>query len=143
MTTEERDLVTLGADVGGKDAYAATNEAVLALRKLLTQKCKGPYGTTVKEIALVLRIDGSIQAWGKSGPEGAAFREKSTVATVDVFITAREWQSQDAHQVRRVLAKGTADAIEALAALAERRKIDIAIDRLRADVSAATVDYLV
>lgn len=64
MSSETRKLIALGADVGGKDAHGATHDSVLALRRLLQQKCKGPYGAAVKEFALVLRIDGCVQALG-------------------------------------------------------------------------------
>jgi hypothetical protein len=142
LNSETRYPVTLGADVGGKDAHEATNNYVLSLRRLLQQKCTGPYGATVKEFALVLRIDGSVQAWGKSGAENAAFRRKNTFATADIFVTVNEWSGRDAAHIRKVLATGVMDAIETLAELAERKKIDIAIDSLRRDVGAAEREFL-
>ena len=53
------DIVTLGADVGGKDAHIGTHEYILEFRKLLRQECQGDYGNGngIVEFALVLRID--------------------------------------------------------------------------------------
>jgi hypothetical protein len=90
----------------------------------------------------VLRIDGSVQAWGKNLVDSASFRRKNGVATADIFVPTSEWSGRDAVHIRRVLAAGVVDAIEALAALAERRQIDIAIRSLRRDVSAAAEEFL-
>ena len=142
MSTASRALITLGADVGGKDAHLATQECVLALRRLLQQRCVGPYGPTVSEFALVLRIDGSVKAWGKSGAENAAFQKKGSFATVDIFMPINAWSGCDSASIRKVIAMGVLGAIEALAELSEQKKIDIAIDRLRRDVGTVAVDYL-
>lgn len=143
MSSEVRTLITLGADVGGKDAHEATHEHVLSLRRLLQQKCVGPYGATVKEFALVLRIDGAVQSWGKSAAENATFQRKGTFATADVFVPMSAWSGRDAARIRKALAAGVVDAIEALAELSEQKKIDIAIDRLRRDVGAVVTEYSV
>lgn len=142
MNSETRDLVSLGADVGGKDAYEATNVSILALRRLLQKKCRGPYGVSIQEFALVLRIDGSVQAWGKRGAESAAFRRKNTFATVDFYIPISEWSGHDVAHIRKVLAAGVMEAIEKLVELAQRKKIDIASNDLRRDVDAAANEFL-
>lgn len=141
MNSEARAVVTLGADVGGKDAHGATHEYILSLRRLLQQKCVGPYGATVKEFALVLRIDGSVLHWGKSGADNAAFQRKGTFATADIFVPVSAWSGCDAANFRKVLVAGVVDAIEMLAELSERKKIDIAIDRLRRDVGDVAREF--
>lgn len=142
MNSGNHEMVTLGADVGGKDAHIATHSHVLFFRRLLQQKCIGPYGGIVKEFALVLRIDGSVQAWGKRGIENATFRQKNSVVTVDIYVPINEWLGRDAIHIRNVIAAGVTDAIETVAKLAERKKIDISINSLRRDVNAAEKDFL-
>jgi hypothetical protein len=142
MSSEARALLTLGADVGGKDAHTATHEHVLSLRRLLQQKCLGPYGATVKEFALVLRIDGSVKAWGKSGADNAAFQRRGSFATVDIFLPESAWSGREAASIRKVLAVGVVAAIETLTELSEQKRIDISIDRLRQDVAAVVEEYL-
>lgn len=141
MNSKTHALITLGADVGGKDAHGATHEYVLSLRRLLQQKCVGPYGDTVNEFALVLRIDGAVQAWGKCGAGNAAFQRKGAVATADIFVPVSAWSARDSANIRKVLAAGVVGAIEALAELSERKKIDIAIDRLRRDVGDVATEF--
>jgi len=142
MNSETRDLISLGADVGGKEAHEATKASVLDLRRLLRTKCKGPYSASIQEFALVLRIDGSVQSWGKSGAENAAFRQKNTFATVDIYVPISEWSGHDAAHVRKVLVTGVIDAVEKLVELAQRKKIDIAINDFRRDVDAAAKEFL-
>lgn len=90
----------------------------------------------------MLRIDGSVQAWGKRGAESAAFGRKNTFATVDIYVPMSVWSGHDAAHIRKVLAAGVMDAIEKLGELAQRKKIDIAINDLRQDVSAAANEFL-
>lgn len=142
MSSENRALVTLGADVGGKDAHLTTHDFILYLRRLLQQKCKGPYSTVIKEFAFVLRIDGSVHAWGKSGAENAALLRKNAFATVDIFVPITEWADRDAAHIRKILAEGLMDAIEAIAKFAEGKQVNIDIHALRRDVGAATREFL-
>lgn len=111
MSTSE-DFVTLGADVGGKDAFNATNQHVLALRNLLRQECSRPSGDLIKEIALVLRIDGSVQAWGKSGVDNISLQKKKTFVTADIFVPVDVWSSGEASGIRRFLFDQVAQAIQ-------------------------------
>lgn len=96
-------FVTLGADVGGKDAFNVTNQHVLALRSLLRQKCSKASGGFLKEIALVLRVDGSVQAWGKSGVDNISLQKKKAFVTADIFVPVDVWSTGDASSIRRFL----------------------------------------
>ncbi|WP_141243638.1 hypothetical protein [Pseudomonas indica] len=97
------DFITLGADVGGKDAFSATNQHVLALRSLLRQVDSKTSGGVLKEIALVLRVDGSVQAWGKSGVDNISFQKRKAFITADIFVPADVWSAGDAVSIRRFL----------------------------------------
>jgi hypothetical protein len=103
MTNKTSDFVTLGADVGGKDAFSATNQHVLALRSLLRQECAKASGSFLKEIALVLRVDGSVQAWGKSGVDNISFQKKKAFVTADIFVPVDIWSTGDTSNIRRFL----------------------------------------
>jgi len=142
MSSEARDVVSLGADVGGRDAHGATHEHILSLRRLLRQKCKASYSSIIKEFALILRVDGAMQAWGKRGVENVAFQRKRGIVTADIFVSIDEWSSSDASRIRMSLALGVRDAIEKVAEFVQRKKIDLAVDNLRLDVGAAIDEFL-
>lgn len=142
MSSNTRELVTLGADIGGTDAFVATHDLVLYLRRLLKQNCRGPYGTTVKEFALVLRIDGSIQAWGKKGAEAVRFQQKNTYVTVEIFVPTDSWSGVEEADIRKTLAAGVTDAIESVVKVAERKRIEIDGSRLRNEAGEAAKQFL-
>ena len=142
MNAAARDSVTLGADVGGEDADDATSEHVLAFRKLLQQECQGPYSDTVEEFALVLRIDGSVQTWGKSGVENVALQRRNTYATADIFVPKKAWSGGDSLVLRSVLATGVRDAMERIGKHAHREKVTVSIDTLIHDVDRAIEKFL-
>ncbi len=103
MTNMGSDFVTLGADVGGKDAFIAVNQHVLGLRTLLRQECFKGTGDSLDEIALVLRVDGSVQAWGKTGIGNISLQKKKRFVTGDIFVPADVWSTGDAVSIRRFL----------------------------------------
>jgi hypothetical protein len=134
MSNMSRAFVTLGADVGGKDAQDATHAHVIALRRLLADECRGPYGEAIKEIALVLRIDGSVQAWRKSGVEGVALQKKKSVATADIYLPRDVWASNGLPTLRSFLASAVKMAIAEVADYAQRQGLDLRREELERDV---------
>lgn len=105
MTNTNTEFITLGADVGGKDAFNAfnaTNQHVLALRNLIRQECSIASGG-LKEIALVLRIDGSVQAWGKCGVDNISLQKKKAFVAADIFVPVEVWSSGVASSIRQFL----------------------------------------
>lgn len=137
MSDTGRVFVSLGADVGGKDAHVATHEHVLAFRRLLADKCRGPYSETIKEIALVLRIDGSVQAWHKCGVEGVALQKRNSFATADIYVPQNVWRSNDQVAIRGFLAGGVKAAIFEIAELTKTLDVDLLRENLGRDVHSA------
>ena len=141
MTESSRAFVTLGADVGGRDAFAATNEHVLALRCALAEFCEGPYGSAIQEVALALRIDGSVQAWMKSGVAGLAIRSKQAYATADIYVPREAWENQTAVSLRNFLAAEIVAAVSEIVLRLARKGIHIEGDELKADVRNAVMQF--
>jgi hypothetical protein len=141
MSDTSRAFVTLGADVGGRDADDATNAHVLAFRKLLADACRGSYSETIEEIALVLRIDGSVQAWGKRGVEGVALRRKGAFATADIYVPKDVWATDDLLAFRRYLASSVHAAIVEIAERAKHRGVHLLLDDLERDVHGAALKF--
>lgn len=123
MTNTNNDFVTLGADVGGKDAFDATNQHVLVLRNLLRQECLAVPREGINEIALVLRIDGSVQAWGESGVGKVSFQKKRAFVTADIFVSIDVWSTGDASNIRRFLVEQVLCAIQLIVDELDRKGI--------------------
>lgn len=141
MSDMSSAFITLGADVGGKDAHDATHPHILAFRRLLADGCRGPYGETIKEIALVLRIDGSIQAWGKRGVEGVALQKKGAFATADIYVSRDIWATNDLPAFRSFLAIGVEAAVAEIAEFAGHQGVGLLREDLQRDVHFATLKF--
>jgi hypothetical protein len=142
MNPVERAFISLGADVGGKDAHAATHEHILELRKLLAESCQGQYGKVIKEIALVLRIDGSVQAWHRSGVDGVALQRRNSFATADIYITREIWERTDKESFRSFLADSVRNAVSEVAREAQIRGVSIMHADLDRDLCRAISVFL-
>jgi hypothetical protein len=138
--TEVKAAVSLGADVGGKDAHAATAEVCMLLRQALAERCRGPYGATFAEFALVVRIDGSVQSWGKRGVDNVRLQRKARFATADIFVPHTVWREGQA-PFSAYLATNVAVAIEAIVERAKKAGDSIDADRLNRDVRNVTSEF--
>lgn len=137
---DAKALVALGADVGGKDAHAATAEACMPLRQALEKECRGPNGGAFAEFALVVRIDGSVQSWGTRGVDNVRLQRKSKYATADIFVPQVVW-AEGPGALRAFLATNVEAAIQAIADRVEKARDPIDTDRLIRDVRRATEHF--
>lgn len=137
-----KEPITLGADVGGKDAHMATQEHILAFRKLLQQECRREYSKKIKEFALILRVDGAVQSWGKSGVEGVAIKKKNTFATADIFMPKESWYLMCALDIRKFLAGGVKSAIQDIIDCAKFNGVPLSGEELKNDVDCAIEKFI-
>lgn len=139
MSEMSHAFITLGADVGGKDAHEATHAHILAFRRLLADTCRGPYSVTIKEIALVLRVDGSVQAWGQRGVDGVALQRRRTFATADIYVPREVWASPDPASFASFLTSEVKTAIAEIAKIASHQGVDLMYEELERDVDDAAL----
>ena len=142
MMNDEKSAVTLGADVGGRDAFDATKKHVLALRQVLASACRGPYGGTYDEFALILRIDGSVQEWRKRGIANVRRQRRWRYVTADIFVPVSDWKGRPARGLRNLLAKDVETAMAAIIDRVTKAKDDVDVDRLLADVKRAIKQFV-
>ena len=119
----DRAVVTLGAQVGGKNAHEATHKDILALRRLLAQECRGPYCAVFDEFALILRIDGPVQSWGKRGVHHVRLQRKLKYAKADIFVPVSAWNAGVPATFRQFLASQVEAAICVIAERARKAKV--------------------
>jgi hypothetical protein len=134
--------VTLGAQMGGKDAYAATDTDVLALRRLLEKECRSSYSSVFDEFALILRIDGSIESWGKCGVEHVRLQRKARYAMAEIYVPRYVWSADNPGNFRRFLASEVESAVQEIAERARKAKVPVRSDLLLRDVRRATATLL-
>ena len=134
-------FITLGADVGGRDADAATGPHLMKLRRLLAEECEGPYGKSLAEIALVLRIDGSIQSWKRSDVSNVRLQKKARYATADIFMPATVWKNGNALEIREFMLSGVQTAIQAILERARKAKLDLNGEKIIQDLQRVAKAY--
>lgn len=139
MDTNKMDSVSLGADVGGRDAFEATEGEVLKLRRALIRSCLSAHNGTVSEIALVLRIDGNIQSWGKVGVDNIVFKDGKKRVEADIFVTSDVWKKKGLF--REYMIKTLIGIPAAIAEKAQKRKVVFDSESWSADISRATSEY--
>jgi hypothetical protein len=140
--TKAKIAVTLGADVGGKDADAATDEHCMSLRKALERHCRGSYSPVLEKFAIVLRIDGSVQAWKKSGVDFTRVQKSAGYATADIFLPVEVWKDAPALAICRFLGEQCIAAIRSMVERATKVKVPVDGEKLLADVNRAVEEFL-
>lgn len=143
MTDQDKTAcVTLAAQIEGPDADEPTLIPHSELRRLLKEKCIGPYSPDVIEFALIFRIDGKFHQWDR---EGCAFLRRSfkeRYITIDIFVPIAQWKGKTERAIRKTFA---ADVREALMKCIERLrkdKTEVDGDRLMADFDEVEKEYL-
>ncbi|WP_157835438.1 hypothetical protein [Xanthomonas sp. SHU 166] len=132
----------MGADIGGKDAHVVTNESIVRFRLLLRKHCRAVYSNVITEIALVLRVDGSVQAWGLAGVHNVKFQKKRSFATADIFVPVSGWLGCSVDGFNEFIASGVVDAVEVICEMARDKRIDVDAELLKVDVNSAARDFL-
>lgn len=140
-TKEVKEAITLGADIGGLDAAKAATDHIRDLRSQLRANCLGAYSAAFPEIALVVRVDGSIQAWGISGVRYVFLRKKHGYATADIFIPKSVWDQPNAMALREHLSDGVREAVSQIIERAKKQRLGIDSDTLCHDVEMALSKY--
>lgn len=128
--------ITLGADVGGKDAYEVTRKSVHALRRLLAQECIGPYSAKINECALLLRIDGEVQSWGRRGMHDVVLSDRRRRITADIYVPSTEWSGSE-RNFAEFLAEEVTQTLLTICADAKAKWSDFDSSRMTLDVARA------
>jgi hypothetical protein len=135
-------FITLGAQVGGKDASAATANHIMDFRVLLAKECNGPHGGSLSEIALILRIDGSVQSWSRSDVSNVRIQKKARYATADIFMPSAIWKSGHSWEIREFIVSGAKVAVETILEKAHKAKLSLDYQKIIQGSQRAAKAYL-
>lgn len=98
MSEEIISYFSVGVQAGDSDANQVVAPLYLSLRRSLSENCQRGYGEKLKEIAFVLRIDGKIWHWEKSGCENLKIK-KAGLASIDIFMPITVWQNRTPKEI--------------------------------------------
>jgi hypothetical protein len=135
-------FITLGVDAGGIDANNATLNHYMKLRSLLAEECSRSYSDSLTEIALVLRVDGSVQSWGRNGVGNVRLQKKTGYATADIFMPSVIWKSGSAREIREFIVAGVQTAVQTIQDKAGSANLNFEYRKLSQDLQSVTATYL-
>ncbi len=71
------------------------------IRKQMAEQIKDVNDNTLLEIVIILRVDGSLGSFGKSGMENFSVAEK--VAECELVVESHKWGALSAKEIARIL----------------------------------------
>lgn len=140
MSISKTNCVTFGVQAGDKESDQAVKPYYMKLRRALADRCRRDYGQHLKEMAFVLRIDGSIWHWEKSGCDHLRVK-RSGEATVDIFMPISVWQA-GASAIQAYLYEHTLHGFKLMYEKMAQKGILLNTEALSADFEAALDDFL-
>ncbi len=133
----DREYITFGVQAGDPAANAIVQSHYMRLREALREHCRGDYSETIKEFGFVLRIDGEILRWQKTGCDHLRVSPKRGYATVDIFMPIDVWEDHRPSRIpsflRQHVEEGFAQIMERIAS----KKIAIRTEELYSDFRKA------
>lgn len=109
----------------------------MPLRFLLRDACKGPYSPVIRTFDFVLRIDGDVYFWNKTGFDFVYVRPKQGYATADIFVPREIWETRDTKHIRHYLAQHLRGALEIILSRMTKKQMAVERERLLADFDSA------
>lgn len=141
-TERKNPAITVGAQMGDKRASNAVTPHFMALKQSFNQFCAGPYSSEVAEFALVLRVDGDIWHWNRSGCDRMRRSIKDRYITIDIYVPKERWDGVSDIEVRRYLVATAEEALQKMLDKLRRDKAPVEEDRLMTDLAEAKKHYL-
>ena len=119
------ETITLGVQAGDAEVDASLEPFYMPLRRLLAQRCIGPYSASIDEFALVLRIDGAIWHWGFEGCKNLRLHKKRRYITVDIGVPRSRWDGLPSIEIKRYLANCVKLGLKIMVRKLQSARIDI------------------
>jgi hypothetical protein len=134
-------FITFGVDAGGSAAGSTCEPFFMALRKSLARNTQKAYGEIIKEFAFVLRIDGDIGYWKKTGCDYLRVTPKHGYATVDIFMSEEIWRDGDGGKIRDYLAEHAETGFNMMLNRVKQKKIPLDAELLTSDFERAIGEF--
>lgn len=134
--------ITLPAQMGSMAAATATEPHLVDLSRLLRKYCRGPYAKSVREFALVFRVDGAIQRFGGDGCNRLRRSMKREYITVDLCVPESRWRGVPPQQLRQFLLELVEQGLQKCVERLNRDKVDVDGEALFSDVSRVRQEFL-
>lgn len=140
MNLRTASRVSLGVQAGDPEADAAVKPHYMDLRTRLGSRCHGNYGAGFNELGIVLRIDGRIWHWEKSGCANLRVTKKGDVS-IDIFMPKTVWHKTGSRGIRDFLAVEALNAAQMTIGRLKQKKLAFKASEFEADFASAIAEF--
>jgi hypothetical protein len=138
----EREFISLSAQIGGEDAYERTNDLILQFRKLLARHCVGEFSSEVDEFAIILRIDGNAQKFGFQGPRKPIFRRKQRFVEIEIGVPKARWACQPPEGFEKFLSNVVDQSVHLCISKLGKSNVSLNTSKLLEGLRNAKIEFL-
>jgi hypothetical protein len=118
-----QNRVSLGVQEGGPTSSPIVTPFYMGLRRALARSFPDLDSVQGTEVAFVLRIDGDISYWNKSGPGYLRLYKKRKEVTLDLFMPRSAWEGVTGPQIEAFLKDIIRQGFEMVIARLKKEKI--------------------
>ncbi|MBZ0154545.1 MAG: hypothetical protein K8J09_23700 [Planctomycetes bacterium] len=115
MTT----AIDVAAEFGGRDAAQAVLPHFRALKSALKGRAFG--GFPFAKFGFILRVDGEVRSYGKSGVGNIEVNKDGGYVSVDIGITRADWVGEDPAALSAFVAREISASVSLLRGLGDAR----------------------
>ena len=134
-------FISIGAQIGGPE-NCPIGDLKVPLYHLLSKHVTSTHCTSIDEFSIVLRVDGTLQKFGKEGLARLRFSKIRRYITVDVQIPEEIWKPLNIEESKQYLVKQVVLALTECVARLKKEKIAVEENTLFSQLSAAINEYL-
>lgn len=134
------DAISIGVQIGGPEAVIV-GDAKVGLYQALARHMTGTHCLAIDSYELVLRVDGSLQAFGDEGLAKLRFAKKRRYITVDIQIPEAVWTTKSQAQLRHYLLAQVGKALELCISHLQRSGVATYESAFWAEFQSAAEEY--
>ncbi|WP_108670431.1 hypothetical protein [Peribacillus acanthi] len=134
--------ITLGADIGGRDAAKVVEPYLNELVELLDRFCNKRYSSQLDEFAPFLRVDGDVCSWNFEGCEKLRLSKKHRYITVDIGMPRSKWEGIGEKEIKEYLINNLKEALELIVNRLKKERYPVNDNVLWVDFGKVKEEFL-
>lgn len=127
----------LAAQISGKDADAAIDAHLRALKHAFAAYRDRSYSAEIDQFSFVLRVDGAVRSWGFTGTDAMRYNRKERYVTADIGVPKTWWEALPPETVSTQLKAALQQALVDQLGFLKQKGVRVDEPNVLADFSAA------
>ena len=140
MWYDKLGVISIGVQNGGPED-GGLGDIKIDLWRLFVQHCRSSYCPAVAHYAVVLRVDGEFQKFGREGIERIRRSKRDRDIGVEIVIPEAAWRDRSRNELRDYLARQVRAALQSCVARLRKDKETVDESRLFGEIDAAIDEF--